>query len=96
MGPLGQGWPCDDDALFSTLTWISRGLEFFSWEKQRTWQLIETEVNSVRLEVEHLRSALEAAEIRYNEEQAGNAEQTEKAYGMVEPIKSASTEKIGA
>lgn len=62
-------------------------------EKQRTGELIETEVNSVRLEVEQLRSALEAAEIRYNEEQARNAEQMEKAYEMVEAIKSASARR---
>ncbi|KAL3850753.1 hypothetical protein ACJIZ3_012635 [Penstemon smallii] len=45
------------------------------------------------IEVEQLRSALEAAEIRYHEEQARSTEQTRNAYEMVEKIKSLSGQR---
>ncbi|KAL2239797.1 interactor of constitutive active ROPs 3 [Sesamum indicum] len=61
--------------------------------KQRTQESLEMEVNSVKVEVEQLRSALEAAEIRYNEEQAQSAEQIRNALEMVEKIKSASGQR---
>ncbi|KAL8029846.1 hypothetical protein ABFX02_14G249900 [Erythranthe guttata] len=55
--------------------------------------VIDTEINSVRIEVQQLRSALEAAEIRHNEEQSRSAEQMEKALETVEKIKSASANR---
>ncbi|KAL7127325.1 hypothetical protein ABFS83_14G247100 [Erythranthe nasuta] len=55
--------------------------------------VIETEINSVRIEVQQLRSALEAAEIRHNEEQSRSAEQMEKALETVEKIKSAAANR---
>ncbi|KAK6144496.1 hypothetical protein DH2020_021316 [Rehmannia glutinosa] len=54
---------------------------------------VKAEVNSAKLEVEQLRSALEAAEIRYNEERARSAEQIQNAFETVEKIKSVSSEK---
>ncbi|KAI3461468.1 hypothetical protein Pfo_018131 [Paulownia fortunei] len=62
-------------------------------EKQRAGESRETEVNSLKVEVEQLRSALEAAEIRYNEEKARSAEQMGNAFEMVEKIKSASGQR---
>lgn len=62
-------------------------------EKKISEDSAETEVSSLRVEVEQLRSALEAAEIRYNEEQSRNAEQIRNATEMVEKIKSASSER---
>lgn len=62
-------------------------------EKKRSEDSAETEVSSLKVEVEQLRSALEAAEIRYKEEQSRNAEQIRNATEMVEKIKSASSER---
>ncbi|KAG8371375.1 hypothetical protein BUALT_Bualt13G0081300 [Buddleja alternifolia] len=45
------------------------------------------EVNSAKLEIEQLKSTLEAAEIRYNEEQAKSKEQIRNAFEMVEKVK---------
>ncbi|KAL0417761.1 UNVERIFIED_CONTAM: Interactor of constitutive active ROPs 2, chloroplastic [Sesamum radiatum] len=54
---------------------------------------IEPDFTSVKLEVERLRSALEVAEIRSNEEQARSAEQLKNALETVEQIKSASGQR---
>ncbi|KAL0460245.1 UNVERIFIED_CONTAM: Interactor of constitutive active ROPs 3 [Sesamum latifolium] len=48
---------------------------------------------SIKLEVERLRSALEVAEMRSNEEQARSAEQLKIAFEMVERIKSSSGQR---
>ncbi|XP_057778377.1 interactor of constitutive active ROPs 3-like [Salvia miltiorrhiza] len=53
----------------------------------------ETEVSSLKLEVEQLRSALEAGEIRYNEERSHSAEQIRDAMETVEKFKSASSQR---
>lgn len=62
-------------------------------EKKMAQGSVETEVNALKLEVEQLRSTLEAAEIRYNEEQSRNAEQIQNAVEMVDKIKSASSQR---
>lgn len=62
-------------------------------EKKITQESVETEVNSLKLEVEQLKSTLEAAEIRYNEEQSRNSEKIQNALEMVEKIKSTSTQR---
>ncbi|KAH6814605.1 hypothetical protein C2S51_023623 [Perilla frutescens var. frutescens] len=51
-------------------------------EKKITHESVETEVNALKLEVQQLRSALEAAEIRYNEEQSRSAEKIQNALEM--------------
>ncbi|KAG6432833.1 hypothetical protein SASPL_104421 [Salvia splendens] len=51
------------------------------------------EVGSLKLEVEQLRSALEAHEIRYNEEQSRSVEKIQDAMEMVENFKSASSQR---
>ncbi|KAL1558114.1 interactor of constitutive active ROPs 3-like [Salvia divinorum] len=51
------------------------------------------EVSSLRLEIEQLRSVLEAGEIRYNEERSRNAEQMQDALETVEKFKSASSQR---
>ncbi|KAL2486635.1 Interactor of constitutive active ROPs 3 [Abeliophyllum distichum] len=53
----------------------------------------KTECTSLKLEVERLQSALEAADIRYNEEQARNAEEFRNAYALVEQIKSTTSQR---
>ncbi|XP_041991902.1 interactor of constitutive active ROPs 3-like [Salvia splendens] len=53
----------------------------------------EIEVSSLRLEIEQLRSVLEAGEIRYNEERSRNAEQMQDAMETVEKFKSASSQR---
>ncbi|KAG6415091.1 hypothetical protein SASPL_122493 [Salvia splendens] len=53
----------------------------------------EIEVSSLRLEIEQLRSVLEAGEIRYNEERSRNAEQMQDAMEKVEKFKSASSQR---
>ncbi|XP_057781740.1 interactor of constitutive active ROPs 3 isoform X2 [Salvia miltiorrhiza] len=53
----------------------------------------ETEVSSLKLEVEQLRSALEVGEIRYNEERSHSAEQIRDAMETVEKFKSASSQR---
>lgn len=67
--------------------------EIETMEKKTAQESVETEVNSLKLEVEQLRSTLEAAEIRYNEEQSRNSEQIRNAVEMVEKIKSASSQR---
>lgn len=59
-------------------------------EAEELGNSIEAELTSLKSEVEQMRSALEAAEIRYNEEQTQNALQLERAYALVEEIKSSS------
>ncbi|KAI3450512.1 hypothetical protein Pfo_007177 [Paulownia fortunei] len=61
--------------------------------EKKSGESIEMDYTSVKLEVEQLRSALEVAEIRYNEEQAQRAEQMKNAFEMVEQIKSASGQR---
>ncbi|CAA3017577.1 Hypothetical predicted protein [Olea europaea subsp. europaea] len=56
----------------------------------------KTEITSLKLEVEQLKSALETAEIRYNEEQARNAEEMKNANELVEQIKSTSSQREAA
>lgn len=56
----------------------------------------KTEITSLKLEVEQLKSALETAEIRYNEEQAPNAEEMKNANELVEQIKSTSSQREAA
>ncbi|KAL3518333.1 hypothetical protein ACH5RR_020922 [Cinchona calisaya] len=53
----------------------------------------EAELTSLKSEVEQLKSALEASEIRYNEEQTRSAAEIKSAYELVEQIKSSSTDK---
>ncbi|KAL2508558.1 Interactor of constitutive active ROPs 3 [Forsythia ovata] len=53
----------------------------------------KTELTSLKLEVERLQSALEAAETRYNEEQARNAEEMRNAYELVEQMKSTTSQR---
>ncbi|XP_047937722.1 interactor of constitutive active ROPs 3-like isoform X2 [Salvia hispanica] len=53
----------------------------------------EMEVGSLKLEVEQLRSALEAHEIRYNEERSRSVEKIQDAMEMVEKFKSASSQR---
>ncbi|KAL1544159.1 interactor of constitutive active ROPs 3-like isoform X2 [Salvia divinorum] len=53
----------------------------------------EMEVASLKLEVEQLRSALEAHEIRYNEERSQSVEKIHDAMEMVEKFKSASSQR---
>lgn len=58
-------------------------------EERRTGESVETEVNSLKNEVEELRSALMAAEMR----QSRSGEEMQKAFELVEKIKSASEER---
>lgn len=53
----------------------------------------EGEVSSLKLEIEQLRSALEAGEIRYNEERSRSTEQIRDAMETVEKFKSASGQR---
>ncbi|KAL2239479.1 interactor of constitutive active ROPs 3-like [Sesamum indicum] len=61
--------------------------------EEKAGESTETDFTSVKLEVEQLRSALEVAEIRSNEEQARSAEQLKNAFETVEWIKSASGQR---
>ncbi|XP_041990742.1 interactor of constitutive active ROPs 3-like [Salvia splendens] len=54
----------------------------------------EMEVGSLKLEVEQLRSDLEAHEIRYNEERSRSVEKIQDAMEMVEKFKSASSQRV--
>ncbi|PIN06462.1 hypothetical protein CDL12_20984 [Handroanthus impetiginosus] len=62
-------------------------------EETEVGQSTEMELTAVKLEVEQLRSALQVAEIRYNDEQARLGEETRHAFEMVEQIKSASGQR---
>ncbi|CAI9776425.1 unnamed protein product [Fraxinus pennsylvanica] len=64
-----------------------------SKENEKTEESIEAEVISVKLEVERLRHALEAAEIKYNEEQSQSAEQMRSVYESMEKLKSISSQR---
>ncbi|CAI9770841.1 unnamed protein product [Fraxinus pennsylvanica] len=67
--------------------------DFESKDNERSEESIEAEVTSVKLEVERLRHALEAAEIKYNEEQSQSAERMRSAYELMEQIKSMSSQR---
>ncbi|XP_022875087.1 interactor of constitutive active ROPs 3-like [Olea europaea var. sylvestris] len=67
--------------------------DFESKESERSEESIEAEVTSSKLEVERLRRALEAAEIKYNEEQSRSAEQMRSAYQLMEQMKSQSSQR---
>lgn len=54
---------------------------------------METEVDSLKHEVEQLRSALKAAEMKHSEEQSQSEEEIQKAFELAEKIKSASEER---
>ncbi|KAL8516104.1 hypothetical protein ACS0TY_014690 [Phlomoides rotata] len=62
-------------------------------EERRSPESVETEINSLKHEVEQLRSALEAADMRHSGEQTRSAEEMQTALALVEKIKSASDER---
>ncbi|XP_075485624.1 interactor of constitutive active ROPs 3-like [Primulina tabacum] len=53
----------------------------------------ETELISMKVEVEQLKSALEASETRYSDEQVRSTEQTRKTFELVQLIKSTSCQR---
>lgn len=68
---------------------ITVGME----EKENLENSNEAELTSLKSEVEQLKSALEASEIRYSEEQSRSAAEIKSAYELVEQIKSSSADK---
>ncbi|CAA3009615.1 Hypothetical predicted protein [Olea europaea subsp. europaea] len=62
-------------------------------ENENTEESSEAEVISMKLEVERLRHAIEAAEIKYNEEQSRRAVQNRSVYELMEQIKSISSQR---
>nr|XP_027086706.1 interactor of constitutive active ROPs 3-like isoform X2 [Coffea arabica] len=68
-------------------------ITFGTEEKANLGNSNEGELNSLKSEVEQLKSALEASEIRYSEEQSRNAAEIKSAYKLVEQIKSSSIDK---
>ncbi|KZV48538.1 interactor of constitutive active ROPs 3 [Dorcoceras hygrometricum] len=62
-------------------------------EESKAEESTETELISMKVEVEQLKSALEASETRYSEEQVRNTEQLRKTFEMVEQIKSTSSQR---
>ncbi|CDP08933.1 unnamed protein product [Coffea canephora] len=68
-------------------------ITFGTEEKANLGNSNEAELNSLKSEVEQLKSALEASEIRYSEEQSRNAAEIKSAYKLVEQIKSSSIDK---
>lgn len=68
---------------------IALGME----EKENLENSNEAELTSLKSEVEQLKSALEASEIRYSEERSRSAAEIKSAYELVEQIKSSSADK---
>ncbi|XP_073066450.1 interactor of constitutive active ROPs 3-like [Primulina eburnea] len=62
-------------------------------EERKGEESAETELISVKVEVERLKSALEASETRYSEEQVRSTEQMRKAFEKAEQIKSTSSQR---
>ncbi|KAL1827622.1 hypothetical protein ACET3Z_006034 [Daucus carota] len=62
-------------------------------ENEEREKSMKAELESVTLEVEHLRSALETTEVRYHEEQIQNTLQIASAYELVEKITSTSSQR---
>nr|GMD67167.1 interactor of constitutive active ROPs 3-like isoform X1 [Ipomoea batatas] len=59
-------------------------------QNEENRKMLEAEISSMKSEIEHLRAALEAVEIRYNEEQTRSTLEIRGAYELMEQMKSIS------
>ncbi|XP_031111278.1 interactor of constitutive active ROPs 3-like [Ipomoea triloba] len=59
-------------------------------QNEENRKMLEAEISSMKSEIEHLRAALEAVEIRYNEEQTRSTLEIRGVYELMEQMKSIS------
>ncbi|KAF8039783.1 hypothetical protein BT93_B2100 [Corymbia citriodora subsp. variegata] len=75
-----------------------KDLELEAGQRQETKEAnqLEEELSTLRYEIRHLRSALEAAESKHREDQAESTVQIKSAYELMEQIKSATSAREAA